>query len=60
MLKQTDQTNVPQESNAQPLMADMHIREDYVDGHHSVPTAVQPENYIFGHDLQFHASPQNG
>ena len=57
MLNQTDRTNVPpHESNAQPLRADMHICEDYVEMYHSVPTAVQPEcYYIFGHDLQFHA-----
>ena len=61
MLNQTDQTNVPpHESNAQPLRADVHICEDYVDAHPSVLTAVQPECHIFGHDLQFHASPQNG
>jgi hypothetical protein len=62
MLNQTDQTNMPpHESNAQPLGADTHICEDYVDAHPSVPTAVWPEcHYIFGHDLQFHASPQNG
>jgi len=62
MLNQTDQTNVPpHESNAQPLRADMQICEDYVDAYPSVPTVVQPEcYYIFSHDLQFHASPQNG
>ena len=50
----------PYESNAQPLRADMHVWEDYVDVHPSVPTAVEPECYIFGHDLQFHVSPQTG
>jgi hypothetical protein len=61
MLNQTDQTNVPpHDSNAQPLRADTHICEDYVDVHPSVPTAVQPKCYIFDHDLQFHVLPQNG
>ena len=61
MLNQTDQKNVPpHDSNAQPQSADTHICEDYVHVHPSVPTEVQPKYYIFGHDLQFHVSPQNG
>ena len=60
MLNQTDQTNMPpHESNAQPLGADTHICEDYVDAHPSVLTVVRPEcHYILVMTYSFMHHPR--